>query len=91
MRRSTPVALRTSSLSQRCFSRTTGSEVAEIAPENIDTRAVSAQQGRSSMVSGMGRRADRVSFILDVPFLLAAAPPAKPRNPSRATGVAAST
>jgi purine-binding chemotaxis protein CheW len=67
------------------------SEVAEIAPENIDTRAVGAQQGRSSMVSGMGRRADRVSFILDVPFLLAAEPPAKPRNPSRATGAAAST
>lgn len=65
------------------------SEVAEITPENIDTRAVTGQQGRSSMVSGMGKRADRVSFILDVPFLLSAESTTKTRTPSRATGVAA--
>lgn len=43
------------------------------------------------MVSGMGKRADRVSFILDVPFLLSAETPSSNRtkSPSRPKGVAA--
>jgi purine-binding chemotaxis protein CheW len=47
-------------------------EVAEIMPENIDTASVPTRPGKGSMVCGMGKRAERVSFILDVPFLLAA-------------------
>jgi purine-binding chemotaxis protein CheW len=48
------------------------SEVAEIMPGDIDSKAVAARAKNGSLVSGMGKRADRVSFILDVPFLLAA-------------------
>jgi purine-binding chemotaxis protein CheW len=65
------------------------SEVAEITPENIDTRSIPAHQGRGSMVSGMGKRADRVSFILDVPFLLSADSSTRTKTPSRPNGVAA--
>lgn len=46
------------------------SEVAEITPDNIATGVVAARAKQGSLVSGMGKRADRVSFILDVPFLL---------------------
>lgn len=45
------------------------SEVAEIPRETIDSDVPHAA-GRQSMVRGMGKRADRVSFILDVPRLL---------------------
>lgn len=48
------------------------SEVAEITPENIDTKAALGRERNGSLVSGMGKRAERVSFILDVPYLLSA-------------------
>jgi purine-binding chemotaxis protein CheW len=57
-------------------------EVAEIPPEDIDTSAVRAKAGKTSMVRGMGKRAERVSFILDVPFLLAAEPNAQVQAPT---------
>jgi hypothetical protein len=37
----------------------------------------------------MGKRADRVSFILDVPFLLSAESSTRTKPPSRPHGVAA--
>jgi purine-binding chemotaxis protein CheW len=46
------------------------SEVAEITPEQIETRAGMKSLGQRSMVTGMGKRASGVSFILDVPALL---------------------
>jgi purine-binding chemotaxis protein CheW len=46
------------------------SEVAEILPEQVELRAGMKSIGRSSMVKGMGKRASRVSFILDVGALL---------------------
>lgn len=47
------------------------SEVAEIPPGDIDTRVTASASRDGSLVSGMGKRNERVSFILDVPYLLA--------------------
>lgn len=60
------------------------SDVTEIAPGQIETRVQSANAG-TSLLKGMGRRGDRVSFILDVPVLVAAeagatAVPAQPAS-----------
>lgn len=59
------------------------SEVTEILPEHIEVRANLRSSSRPSMVRGMGKRANRVSFILDVAALLAvdAATPT-PTSPS---------
>ena len=46
------------------------SEVTEILPDQIEARTGLRTQARPSMVRGMGKRANRVSFILDVPALL---------------------
>ncbi len=46
------------------------SEVAEIAPDQIEPVTCSKVRGRKSMVKGMGKRASGVSFILDVNSLL---------------------
>jgi purine-binding chemotaxis protein CheW len=46
------------------------SEVTEIAPDQIERREAVKSLGRRSMVTGMGKRASGVSFILDVPSLL---------------------
>jgi chemotaxis signal transduction protein len=46
------------------------SDVADIPAEQIEPRTA-ARAGRAPMVRGLGKRADRVSFILDVPALLA--------------------
>lgn len=46
------------------------SDVADIPAEQIEPRT-GARAGRAPMVRGLGKRADRVSFILDVPALLA--------------------
>lgn len=53
------------------------SEVTEILPDQIEARPAPRHATRPSMVRGMGKRASRVSFILDVAALLAAdgAPP----------------
>ncbi|MFO0596748.1 MAG: chemotaxis protein CheW [Myxococcaceae bacterium] len=48
------------------------SEVTEIPPEQIEQRASLKSLGRQSVVKGVGKRASRVSFILDVPSLLSA-------------------
>ena len=48
------------------------SEVTEILPEQIEPRSQMKSLGRPSVVKGLGKRASRVSFILDVPSLLAA-------------------
>ena len=47
------------------------SEVTEILPDQIEVRTNLRSAARPSMVRGMGKRANRVSFILDVPALLA--------------------
>jgi len=47
------------------------SEVTEILPDQIETRTNLRSGTRPSMVRGMGKRANRVSFILDVAALLA--------------------
>jgi chemotaxis signal transduction protein len=44
--------------------------VTEIAPDQIERREAVKSLGRRSMVTGMGKRASGVSFILDVPALL---------------------
>lgn len=46
------------------------SEVAEILPEQIELRARAGAGDRQGMVKGMGKRANGVSFILDVHSLL---------------------
>ncbi|MCE9575910.1 MAG: chemotaxis protein CheW [Deltaproteobacteria bacterium] len=48
------------------------SEVTEILPDQIEIRPALRNATRPSMVRGMGKRANRVSFILDVAALLAA-------------------
>jgi purine-binding chemotaxis protein CheW len=52
------------------------SEVAELPPDQIDTAHASPRSGHSSLVRGMAKRGERVSFVLDIPTLLADAPPA---------------
>lgn len=47
------------------------SEVVEILPADIDTSTPTDGGARSQLVRGMGKRAERVTFILDVPVLLA--------------------
>lgn len=47
------------------------SDVTDIPPAQIEGRVGVRAGGRPSMVRGLGKRADRVSFILDVPALLA--------------------
>jgi purine-binding chemotaxis protein CheW len=46
------------------------SEVVEIPPEQIEAHSGLRREGRSSMVRGLGKRKERVSFILDVVPLL---------------------
>jgi purine-binding chemotaxis protein CheW len=47
------------------------SEVAEILPEQVEPRLHIASSGDRPMVKGMGKRANGVSFLLDVHALLA--------------------
>jgi purine-binding chemotaxis protein CheW len=47
------------------------SEVAEILPDQIEPRLQLANSGQRPMVQGMGKRANGVSFILDMHALLA--------------------
>jgi purine-binding chemotaxis protein CheW len=46
------------------------SEVAEIPPDQVEARSEMMSMGAHSMVKGMGKRAARISFILDVAALL---------------------
>jgi len=58
------------------------SEVAEILPEQVESRVQVASASGRRMVKGMGKRANGVSFLLDVDALLAtdtAAEEASPR------------
>jgi purine-binding chemotaxis protein CheW len=48
------------------------SEVTEIQPDQIEPRTSLKSLGKQSVVKGLGKRAQRVSFILDVPTLLSA-------------------
>ena len=48
------------------------SEVTEIQPDQIEARSSMKSLGKQSVVKGLGKRAQRVSFILDVPTLLTA-------------------
>jgi purine-binding chemotaxis protein CheW len=45
-------------------------EVSEIAPDQIEPRPSVAGSGARSMVSGVGKRANGVSFVLDVDVML---------------------
>jgi purine-binding chemotaxis protein CheW len=56
------------------------SEVAEIAPDQIEVRPPTKSRGRLPMVRGLGKRANRVSFILDVAALIDAHP-SEPASP----------
>jgi purine-binding chemotaxis protein CheW len=51
------------------------SEVAEIPPDQIEARGHMKSMGPQSMVKGLGKRAARISFILDVASLLDTAEP----------------
>ena len=48
------------------------SEVTEIQPDQIEPRTSLKSLGKQSVVKGLGKRAQRVSFILDVRTLLSA-------------------
>jgi purine-binding chemotaxis protein CheW len=64
------------------------SEVAEISPDHIDTNKPSANGARASLVRGMAKRNERVTFILDIPVLVSVA---HDRDPSHAADSAALT
>ena len=69
------------------------SDVTDIPPEQIEPRT-GARAGRAPMVRGLGKRADRVSFILDVPALLAldgATPATAVATPSLPPSIPSST
>lgn len=55
-------------------------DIAEIQPSQIEPAPSAVRAAGSSLVTGMGKRGDRVSFIIDVPTLVAAVAPAA-RNP----------
>lgn len=46
------------------------SDVTEISPEQIEPCAVTQRRGKQAMVTGMGKRDTKVSFILDLAALL---------------------
>lgn len=48
------------------------SEVTEIQPDQIEPRTSLKSLGKQSVVKGLGKRGQKVSFILDVPSLLSA-------------------
>ncbi|HET9959785.1 MAG TPA: chemotaxis protein CheW [Polyangiaceae bacterium] len=51
------------------------SDVTEISPDQIEPCGVTHRRGKQAMVTGMGKRESKVSFILDLTALLNIEPP----------------